>query len=351
VLTGLTSTQCPECGRLFDLRDERTFTRKVPFVWWTFWLPPLLVAGIGGPLLALLLVPVFGYGWGVSFVLPAALGVFVGYSVRAGKWVGGGIVALVAAGMVVAIFTAGMTGIFCSAVLAAIFLAPAALGFLVGTVLRSSLRRSNFSQRDHLLPVLILLFPVIWCAIEGRHDGLPLVGVRTVAIIDAPPDAAWDSILFYEEVKHRPPLLLRLPLWRPIRATGDSSHVGGIKVCQYTIGRLVKKIRSIEPNRKLEFDVIEQKKIETEAVRLVGGSFTLEPLDGGKRTKVTLETTYVPLLTPRFAWYPFEAYTVHTLHGHVLEGMRQRAEAKIRDKGENEPKVSGKPTADIRDTP
>jgi hypothetical protein len=40
---------------------------------------------------------------------------------------------------------------------------------------------------------------------------------------------------------------------------------------------------------------------------------------------VTLETTYVPLLTPRPAWVPFERLAIHTLHGHVLEGMREMA--------------------------
>ncbi len=228
-------------------------------------------------------------------------------------------------GAVIGLFTAGYLGVFCGLVLIAVGLVPVLVGVMAGSILRARLKRSNWSHRSYLPLVGMLLLPALWCLLEGRHDGLPLMSVRTQVIIDAPPDRAWASIMFYEEVKHSPPWLLRLPLWKPLYARGPSAKVGDVKVCYYTTGQLAKRVRSVEEGRMMAFDVIEQKHIENEGAILVGGSFTLEPLDDGKRTRVTLETTYVPLLTPRPAWVPFERLAIHTLHGHVLEGMREMA--------------------------
>ena len=58
------------------------------------------------------------------------------------------------------------------------------------------------------------------------------------------------------------------------------------------------------------------------------GSFDLEPIDGGKRTRVMLTTRYMPLLNPRFTYQWAEALAIHTLHGHVLAGMKDTAEGR-----------------------
>jgi hypothetical protein len=325
VLTGLPENRCPECAQEFDPADPKTYTTRPPFVFWTYWVPALCLAVGSGLVLSLGLIPRFGYGVGVSIIIPLMIGCVIGYGVKAGKWVTVALAVLASLAVVLGLMAAGFLGIFCALVLLALGLVPLLFGVIFGVVLRSRMKKSSFPMRSYLPMLAFLLLPLVWCVAEGRHDGLPLVSTRTVMIVDAPPDKTWASIMFYEEVKHEPPWLLKLPLWRPQYTRGSSSNVGDIKVCYYTTGRLTKRVRSVEVGKRLVFDVIEQKGIEDDAVVLAGGSFTLEPMEGGQRTRLTLETTYVPLLTPRVGWRPFEDLAVHTLHGHVMEGMRRMA--------------------------
>ena len=330
IVEKLPAGPCPECGRAFDPSDEAPVTRKPPFVWWTYWLPPLLLAGVGGGVVWSALVVAVGYGWATTLVMPAAVASVVGYGVRNR---GAAVVALVAVGLALTIvFGAGLAGGLCGFVLAIVALVPAGIGLIVGLLLGSALRwqlrAGRFSQRDYLPAVLLLLVPAVVAAVEGRHDGLAVMSVSTVRVVDAPPAATWDGIQFYEEVRRPVPWLLWLsPGLRPQFTRGRSERVGDLKVCAYQRGHLVKRITDVDPGRRLAFAVVEQDRVEADGVTLVDGSFTLEPVDGGRRTRVTLTTRYVPKLAPRFAYAWAEAWTVHTLHGHVLAGMKDRAEA------------------------
>jgi hypothetical protein len=330
ILENLPAGNCPECGRGFDPGDPGTFTRKPPFVWWTYWLPPLLLAGAGGGVLWAILVASVGYGWATTLVMPASIGCVIGYTVK-GRGCGWSAVvlllALAATGMALtAVAGGGLAGGLCVFVLALVALVPVTLGVLLGVMLRGVLRATRFSQREYL-SIALLLVPAVVAAVEGRHDGLAIMSVSTVRVVDAPPGAAWDSIQFYEEVRRPVPWLLWLsPSLRPRYTVGRSEHVGDLKVCVYQRGHLVKRITEVIPGQRLAFAVVEQDQIETDGVTLVDGSFVLEPIDGGRRTRVTLTTRYVPKLAPRFAYAWAEAWTVHTLHGHVLAGMKDRAE-------------------------
>jgi hypothetical protein len=330
ILENLPAAACPECGRPFDPADEATVTRKPPFVWWTYWLPPLLLAGVGGGVVWAALVLSVGYGWATTLVMPAAIGCVMGYGAKPWGW--RLLIRIIffawLATMVALCFlgAAGLVGGLCATVVACLALIPAAVGAALGIALRQGLRRSSFGQRDYL-SILILLLPAAVAAIEGRHDGLAVMSVSTVSVIDAPLGKAWDGIQFYEEVRRPVPWLLWLsPSLRPRYTVGRSERVGDLKVCVYQRGHLIKRITDVEPGRRLAFAVVEQDRIENDGVTLLDGSFALEPIDGGRRTRVTLTTRYVPKLMPRFAYAWAEAWTVHTLHDHVLAGMKDRAE-------------------------
>ncbi len=147
--------------------------------------------------------------------------------------------------------------------------------------------------------------------------------------MDATSPRAWNGILFFEEVHRPPPWLLWLsPSLRPMYTIGRSEKIGDLKTCIYQHGKLVKQVIEVTPGRRLVFRVVEQDGIENDGARLLDGSFELEPVDGGQRTQVTLTTRYVPLLHPRFAYAWAEALAIHTLHGHVLAGMQDKAEAR-----------------------
>ncbi len=148
--------------------------------------------------------------------------------------------------------------------------------------------------------------------------------VSTSVDIAASPHECFESLAFYEEVKHRPPLILRIGLAHPLGAIGSSRRIGDIKKCLYNKGSITKRVTEVEPDRLLAFEVIGQHIGYERDVRLTGRSFAFEPrADGG--THVTLTTTYVPLLEPRLLWRWGEHIAVHTLHEHVLEGLSRKA--------------------------
>ncbi|MDB5327873.1 MAG: hypothetical protein JWM57_3442 [Phycisphaerales bacterium] len=318
--------QCPECGQPFNLADPMTYTNKPPFLWWTFWMPGLLTAFAIGVALYLLLIPLMGYGWATTVAVPTAAGAILGYRVQM-QWAVLVLLSLiVASGMAATLLMMSVTGGLCTLILGTLAVLPAFCGVCVGVLLRTHLKGTKFTQRLHL-PMLALL-PVLLALIEGRHSQMAVVTTSTVATLNAPPDRAWQSIQFYEQVKHRPPWLLYVsPSLRPLYTFGQSGHVGDRKTCIYERGRLVKEITEVVPGKRLAFKVVEQTEIENDGVRLIDGSFELTPTADGRGTVVTLTTRYEPKLAPRFAYLPAENMAVHTLHGHVLRGMKEDAEA------------------------
>lgn len=324
VLLGLTDTRCPECGRAFDPKDPRTFSTKPLFVRWKFWLPGVAFALAGGLVLYVLILAVAGWGVAASIVAPFCVGAVVGYGARVGPTVLVVLALGVMAGIIFGLFGLGFVGVFCGTVVGIVALVPVLFGALCGYILRVRLRDSAFEQRWYF-PALLLIAPFVWGVVEAT-SAHPRAVERVVTSIDipAPVGRAWNAVMTYEDVRHRPPWLLRYGLPRPLFTRGSTSRVGDTKLCIYSKGHLTKHVTERVIEKRLAFDVIEQDRIETNSVRLVGGSFVFHPIDAG-RTRVELTSTYQPKLGPRWIWRPFEEIAVHTLHRYVLDGMRGKA--------------------------
>ena len=231
-----------------------------------------------------------------------------------------------------------------------IFLIPTTLGVLLGVALRKSLKNSAWDQRAFLPVVLLAIAPygcqLVELAIPNRVE---IATVRTELTIDATPEEAWNAIMFYEDVAHEPPWLMRLVLPRPLRSEGDKSRVGEDVKCFYDRGYLSKRITRRDQPRLLAFDVTEQHLHFEHDVELRDGSFEIEPLPGGK-SLIRLTTRYERKLAPRFVWAPIERHVLHTLHGHVLEGMRREAERQRRP-ADDPPKYPAPAPADSTTPP
>ena len=333
ILDHLETRICPECGTAFDPANPTTWTIKPPFVWWTYWMPAFLLAGGGGGILWTALILLYGFTAATTLTVPLAIGAVIGYGGKVGFWSRFAL-GLMALGFAIGIVSgAGLLGGLCAAVVATCALVPVVIGVLTGRALRVMLAGSNFSQRDYLrswlLQALIFLLPTAAAIVEGRHPMLAPISVTTVQVIDAPPMQAWNGIQFYEQVQRPIPWLLRLsPSLRPMYTIGHSEKVGDLKTCVYQRGKLTKLITQIIPGQRLAFGVVVQEQIENDGAKLLDGSFDLAPLDNGTRTRVMLTTRYIPLLTPRFAYQWAETLAIHTLHDHVLAGMKDTAEGK-----------------------
>jgi len=144
--------------------------------------------------------------------------------------------------------------------------------------------------------------------------------VDTTIRFDAAAPAVWHSLMFYEEVKHRPGLLLRFFLPRPVSTQGGKTHVGSFIHCQYDSGTLVKQITAVEPERIIEFRVLEQDLGLDGCISMTDGCYQLRPLERG--CEVVLTTRYRGHLRPRWLWRSFERYLARLLHRHILNGVK-----------------------------
>jgi len=317
--------QCPECGREFDLSDPATFTDKPPFLFWSYWLPAFLLAAIGA--IASICLVVFGFlNWGPALWIgvPLSLGCLVGYGARV-RWLGVAILCIGAAlTFTFTLMSLSLAGAFCGISLTVILAGPLTIGALLGWVLRRTLKHTAFSQRHYLRTFCILSVGPIWAWASGPATYGEPESIRTSQVVAAPLNAAWDSVVFFEEVRGRPPLLLRIGLAHPLQTLGSAEHVGDHKTCIYNRGHITKEITQVAPGELLAFRIVEQQIGYEHDVRLLSGSFAFARVDDS-HTSVTLTTTYQPRLTPRFAWRPFERLATHTLHEHVLDEMARRA--------------------------
>ena len=86
----------------------------------------------------------------------------------------------------------------------------------------------------------------LWLVGRLFPPGAAIDAVTTRAAFEAPPDEVWQQMMFYEEVPHRPPLLLRIFLPSPVKTQGNDKHVGASVECSYSQGGLVKRITVLD---------------------------------------------------------------------------------------------------------
>lgn len=152
------------------------------------------------------------------------------------------------------------------------------------------------------------------------------LSVVTRMIFNASPDRVWQGLVFYEELKGKPPLYLRILLPVPIRNVGKVSAVGDEVTCLYKGGHLLKRITTIETGTLYEFEVAEQALSFGAGMRLLGGYYRLHTQPDGQ-TEVSVATRYSSPRWPRWLWTPLEKMVCHCFHRHLLTSMRRQIEA------------------------
>lgn len=319
-LDGLDAGPCPECGRLFRWNDPDSYGRGERKNFFRMWAPGVLLSITVGVILIVTLGGGMGaVGAGVWFGVPTCMGVLLGYRVKA-KWTALFLLAcVVSAGTGFALVTMNLAGAYCGIALVLVMAIPLLIGVAMGTVLRVLLQVGGYAQARFLPVVIALLIPTTWSLIDragGRTH--TEIAVTTERVVIGEPEDVWRELMFFEDVRTRPPLLMRIALPRPLWTEGSMANVGDRRVCVYTAGRLTKEITAVTPAQELAFRVVEQE-FEPAAV-LTGGSFRVEPAGPG-RTRLTLETRYVPVHSPRVLWRIAEFVGVRTLHTHVINGV------------------------------
>lgn len=177
------------------------------------------------------------------------------------------------------------------------------------------------TKTDHAIPTKTPLHArqLLWLIGRLFPPGRAIDVAITKAGFEAPPEEVWQKMVFYEEVSHRPPLLLRMFLPSPMKTQGNGKRVGTTVECSYSRGSLKKRITVLERPRLVRFRVIEQHIGIERCVTTVEGSYEIR--GNGSSSEVALTTKYRGHLRPRWLWRPLERLIAHQLHCHILAGM------------------------------
>ncbi|MDX1947231.1 MAG: SRPBCC family protein [Pirellulaceae bacterium] len=316
---------CPACYLQYDPAIRGTFYSHRGSSRWKFWLPGFLLSVTVGTLAYAGCLQTGNMGYALFFAVPVSFGAILGYATRMQTWAIVFTSILAIASVVFALVSLNLAGLFCGFTLGLIFLVPTFFGLVCGIVLRSVLIASGWDHAWYFRWYLwlIAISPLVAQQIETRWWGDDEIAVvRTGLTIDATPEDAWKAIMFYEDVRHAPPWILHLALPQPIRSEGRKDRPGEVVRCFYNCGTIDKRITRVEPQQRLSFDVIETIMRSDNYARLRDGSFEIEPAGPGK-SRITLTTRYERKLRPAWIWEPIERKVIHTLHEHVLEGMRR----------------------------
>jgi hypothetical protein len=321
--------RCPKCLLPFDPDNPETFSSVPHWLRWQQWLPGL-VAALASGLIAYVVIWTYGLMDSALFIaVPLSMGMMLGIMVRARIWLTLFLSIFAVTTVSCGVTVMGLHGLFCGATLAVISLPPALLGALLGLGLQAALRKSTGKPHNKRFTLIIAALPyVVWAAEELHSAEQQIAEVRTEMVFPAGPGPTWHSIVFYEQVEHEPPWLLRLALPRPVGTEGSKVAAGDVQRCIYQKGHLIKQITDLVEPERLAFRVIEQHLHFERDVTLLDGCFTLGPLADGQ-TRVVLTTRYLRHLRPAWMWEWMERKIVHALHGHVLEGMRRRLEGGV----------------------
>ncbi|HZN32188.1 MAG TPA: hypothetical protein VFB80_00165 [Pirellulaceae bacterium] len=320
---------CPQCGLQYDPGRPETVATHRTSSRWKFWLPGFLASVLVGTLTYAGCLQIGGeMGWSLFFAVPVSFGALLGYACRLQTWgyVVLGILAITS--VIFLLITFSLAGMFCGFTLGIIFLIPTFAGLVCGVILRVVLIAGRWDHAWYFRWFVWLLaaLPLAGQLIENRFPHRREIAViQTGLTIDATPQEAWNAIMFYEDVQHPPPWLLHLALPKPIRSQGDKQKPGEVVTCFYDCGEIKKRISQVEPPRRLAFDVVSVRMRSENYANLKDGGFEISPV-GDKQSRITLTTRFERKLRPAFIWEPIERRVIHTLHGHVLEGMRRKAE-------------------------
>jgi len=312
----------------FDPARPETFSTHRGSSRWKFWLPGFLLAVTIGTLTYAGCLQSGEMGWSLFVAVPVSFGAILGYACRVQTWAYAVLGILAIASVVFALVSMSLAGIFCGFTLGVIFLVPTFVGLAFGVSLRMLLISFRWDHAWYfrwyiwLIAAAPLIGQQIESALSRREE---IAVVQTSLTVDATPAEAWNAIMFYEDVEHSPPWLLHLALPQPIKSEGNKEKEGEVVRCFYNAGTISKRISRVEKHRRLSFAVVEAIMRSENYARLKDGSFEIEPV-GDTRSRITLTTRYERKLRPGFFWEPIERKVIHTLHGHVLEGMRRKAE-------------------------
>lgn len=252
------------------------------------------------------------FGYVVMLGIPSFLGLFLSAWARLKPLTLGILIISALIGVITSVISLNIGGLLCTF----IFFFIAGLPFLA-----SALMGRLFLDKLSGGTLQLCIAPVFLLAIAENHffDEWSEESVETEIAIAGTPTEIFKRLHFFEGSTLNPPLLLKLRLPTPIGVEGNMFVKGEDVRCIYEKGYLLKRITSVEDNKLIAFEVIEQHGIEDRSLTLTSGEIRLH--QNGSEVIVKMTTRYQPKLGARLLWRQPEKLIVKTLHEHIARGL------------------------------
>lgn len=302
------------------------------------------IVGVGGFFAVLACAIGLGsYGWGLFFAVPFAMGVAAEALVnpvagQPGAFRRGSVTLLMSQAICCCLVLAlAIEGLICIVMAAPAAIILGAFGVMVGNAARAP--GINRWANQAIAVGLFASAPLIAGLEKVWLSGPPVYRVDSFVEIDASPKAVWPVVIAFPEIAPPSEWMFRAGIAYPIRARIEGSGVGAIRYCEFSTGPFVEPITVWESAKRLAFSVSENPEpmrelslFEIHPPHLKGflesqqGEFRLEPLDGGRRTRLHGSTWYKHGLEPAGYWRWWSDAIIHRIHGRVLEHIKIQVE-------------------------
>jgi hypothetical protein len=277
------------------------------------------------------------YGFGVFFVAPFFVGLAAGYLVNRRVDFGRGNTVLVVGGTTlvsaIAILATALEGVVCIVMAAPLAFGLAVVGGMLG---RRWARRSRGATAHGFVGFAVL--PVFF-AVESMVIGTGSFGVLSSIEVHADESRVWAALLHMGDIREQPSLPFQLGVSYPLGAELRGEGVGAIRHGRFSTGIAVERVTAWHPGRELALEVLSEppsmrelspyEHVHAPHVRgyftTRSFSFRLESLPGG-RTHLVLESDHSLRLEPRAYWMELARLAVAQNYDRVLRHIKHEAE-------------------------
>lgn len=276
------------------------------------------------------------YSWGFFVLVPLVIGtmstLILGWKQdrpTSEIWKLSGISSLAA--LIVAMVFAG-EGAICACMTAPIYFVLLVFGSWIGH--RLLRMRWGVQDRPRLMASVLLVAPLAMIAGGTGQAAFDFRRVETTMTIDAPPEKIWPLLQNLPNIPSPRFWMFKAGVAHPVEVRTE----GGRRFCVLSTGAMPERITEYEPNRTLEFEVLETPPtmVEINPIRksspahLTGyfqclrGRFVLTPLPGG-RTRLTGTSWTRCRFGPNWYWGLWTDTIVHQVHVEVMNEIARRA--------------------------
>ena len=285
--------------------------------------------------IAFLFLGLADYSWVLFIFLPTLLGVSIGTLPDQKFAIWGGAVATIITLLTLYVF--GLSGFICIIMSLPIII----LLMYVGYAITRRVREQKKINSTNNFSILILPLVSFLVAAPTEHylktEKQVGISVTTEQLFDYSPEQVYDAIKSVDTLDAEKTFLMHFDLPIPTKCILEKEEIGGLRTCYFDPGNLsnadfgggtiTERITELERGKILKMDVIDYTLVGRNWLGFKEAIYYFEKTSDNK-CKMTRETTYTSVLTPRFYWEPLEKLGIQQEHDFVFRNLEKDLEKK-----------------------